>query len=40
MQKKYVSVLGWNSPFDLVCKLEHEKKRMRSAQTLDEFEEV
>jgi hypothetical protein len=38
-QKKYSSVLGWDSPFDGVCKLEREKERMENANTLGEFVE-
>ena len=36
-QKKYSSVLGWDSPFDGVCKLEREKERMENTNTLGEY---
>ncbi len=37
--KKYTSVLGWGSPFDIVCKLEREMERMQDAKTLRDFVE-
>ena len=36
-QKEYTSVLGWDSPFDIVCKLGREKMRMQEAETLQDF---
>jgi len=33
-ETKYQHVLGWSSPFDLVCKLENECHRMEEAETL------
>lgn len=32
--KKYTSVLGWGSPFDIACKLEREMERIQEAKTL------
>ncbi len=37
IEKKYTSVLGWDSPFDIACKLEHEIERMQRAETLRDF---
>lgn len=38
-EKKYASVLGWDSPFDMACKLCREMERMRDAETLRDFVE-
>ena len=39
IEKNYTSVLGWDSPFDIACKLEREKERMQEAETLRDFVE-
>lgn len=36
-EKKYSSVLGWDSPFEILCKLERDKERMQEAKTLHDF---
>lgn len=38
-QQKFQSVLGWSSPFDMVCKLESELERIDHAKTLRELVE-
>lgn len=38
-EKKYTSVLGWDSPFDIACKLEREMERMQDAESLRDFVE-
>jgi len=38
-EKKYTSVLGWDSPFDIACKLEREMERMQETESLRDFVE-
>ena len=38
-QQKFQSVLGWSSPFDMVCKLESELERIDHAKTLRDLVE-
>ena len=35
--RKFGSILGWSSPFELICKLERELERIDNTKTLDEL---